>query len=44
MSKEAILKIAQQMLDRDLGIIEGCEAICRQRPTLEHSDVQADAC
>jgi len=42
MSKEVILKIAQQMLDRDLGIIEGCEAICRQRPTLAHSDVQAD--
>jgi hypothetical protein len=42
MSKAAILKLAQQMLDRNLGIIEGCEAICRQRPTLEHSDVQAD--
>jgi hypothetical protein len=42
MSKEAILKIAQQMLDRDLGIVEGCEAICRQRATLANSDVQAD--
>ena len=42
MSRAAILHLAQQMLDRELGIIEGCCAICQQRPTLEHPDVQAD--
>jgi len=30
------------MLDRDVGIIEGCEAICQQRATLANCDVQAD--
>jgi hypothetical protein len=42
MSRAAILQLAQQMLDRELGVIEGCCAICHQRPTLEHSDLQAD--
>ena len=42
MSRAAILQLAQKMLDRELGIIEGCCAICQQRPTLEDSDVQAD--
>jgi hypothetical protein len=42
MSKTVILQLAQKMVDRELGIIEGCHAICQQRPTLEHSDEQAD--
>jgi hypothetical protein len=41
-SKVVITQLAQKMLDGELGIIEGCCAICKQRPTLEHSDVQAD--
>lgn len=42
MSKAVILQIAQKMLDRQLGIIEGCEAICGQRATLGHSEIQAE--
>jgi hypothetical protein len=40
MSKERIVEIARQMLDGNIGIVDGCTAICKARTGLEIAQLQ----